>query len=106
MAHILPAAVTAIGIISGLTWTNYLSNREVQIVNHSNRAILEFYKSNGVENAWGPDLLGSSILAPGDFDLNDGTGDCRFDFLTVMEDGRRLIRPRVNICEVGSYTIE
>jgi len=111
MAKTSLAVLTVIGAISGLALNNPANayNRDVEIVNHSDQAILEFHASNVGENRWGPDLLGSSFLAPGEFiylDLDDATGYCRFDFLTVMEDGTSLVRPRVNVCEVASYTIE
>ena len=111
MPKMLLTALIAVGAISGLLLTTAAKayNRDVEIINQSDQAILEFHASNVGENRWGPDLLGSSYLAPGDVayvDLDDGTGYCRFDFLTVMEDRTSVVRPRVNVCEVASYTIE
>jgi hypothetical protein len=102
---------TAAAVISGLVFTNQASayNRNVDIVNQSDQTIMEFHASNVGENRWGPDLLGPVSLASGDdvdLNLNDGTGYCRFDFLTVMDDGTALIRPDVNVCRVATYTIE
>ena len=110
MPKTLLTALT-VGAISGLLLTTAANayNRDVEIVNQSDQAILEFHASNVGENRWGPDLLGSIFLAPGDsayLDLDDGTGYCRFDFLTVMENGGSLVRPSVNVCEVASYTIK
>jgi hypothetical protein len=104
------AALTAVVTISGLLSTNEADayNRHVDIVNNSDRVITEFHASNIGENMWGPDLLGPIVLAPGDdvdLDLDDGTGYCRFDFLTITENGRGLVHPRVNVCEVARYQI-
>ena len=110
MVNALLKTLVAVGAISGLVFTNQASayNRHVDIVNEADQAIAEFHASNVGQDMWGPDLLGPYSLVPGDaIDLNfdDGTGYCRFDFLTVMEDGSRLVRPRVNVCEIASYTI-
>ena len=111
MPKTLLTALTAVGAISGLLLTTAANayNRDVEIVNQSDQAILEFHASNVGKYIWGPDLLGSIFLTPGDsayLDLDDGTSYCRFDFLTVMEDGRSLVRPSVNVCEVARYTIK
>ena len=102
--------LTAVASIAGLLFTNQAAayNRHVDIVNNSDLAIVEFHASNVGENLWGPDLLGHIVLTPGDdadINLDDGSGYCRFDFLTIMDDGTRLVRPRVNVCEVASYTV-
>jgi len=100
-----PAANAANG--NGQSTTDY--DRQMDIVNHSDEAIVSFYASNVGNSSWGPDLLGDYVLDPGDstpLDLDDGTGYCRFDFKTVMDDGTTVIRRDVDVCTVASYTID
>jgi hypothetical protein len=101
------ATISVLALSNGASATEY--DRHVDIVNQSDQAIMAFHASNVGQNRWGPDLLGPVSLDSGDvidLNLDDGTGYCRFDFLTVMEDGTTLIRPDVNVCQVTSYTIE
>jgi len=39
-------------------------------------------------------------------DLDGGSGYCRFDFRTVLADGRDITRYDVNVCAVHTYVIE
>lgn len=103
-------SLTTAAVVSGLLFGNnaHAYNRNVQVVNESEMSVLSFRASNVGTNSWGPDLLGRTTLYPGEginLDLDDGSGYCRFDFLTIMEDGTSLVRPRVNICKVQRYTI-
>jgi hypothetical protein len=55
---------------------------------------------------WPASLLGESMLAAGAsvvLDFEDGSGFCRYRFRAVFDDGMELVRPSVNVCEVGTY---
>ena len=82
-------------------------DRRMHIVNNSNRTIMYFYATNkGVRN-WGRDLLGQSVIRPGQrwlFNFNDRTGYCVFDFRAVLDNGRAVERYGINTCrEVAWY---
>jgi hypothetical protein len=99
-------AISVLSLANGAYATEY--DRHVDIVNRSDRDIVEFHASNVGRPGWGPDLLGSYVLSPGDVErlnLDDGTGYCRFDFKSIMEDGTPVIRWGLNVCEVADYTI-
>jgi len=103
-------SLSAIAMISGLIFANGANayNRNVDIANNSDLSIMKFQASNVGDSTWGPDLLGSFTLDPGesiDINLDDRTGYCRFDFRTVMEDGSILVRPGVNVCAVRRYIV-
>jgi hypothetical protein len=80
----------------------------INLINNTSENIDRFYASNVGTDSWEEDILGVSILRPGRYvtiNLYDGTGMCRFDFKTVMEDGQVLIRRNVNVCGITDYTI-
>jgi hypothetical protein len=84
-------------------------DRRMVIVNESRLVIREFYATNSGVNRWGRDLLGQSVIRPGQryvFNFDDGTGYCLFDFRAVLENGRAIERYRVNVCENVSWTIQ
>jgi hypothetical protein len=79
-------------------------DRRVTLINNSHETIREFHASNVDRQSWEEDILGRSVLPPGHqvvINLNDGTGHCNFDFLTVMEDGEKVIKHHINVCRVS-----
>jgi hypothetical protein len=81
-------------------------DRRVRIVNDSKHVITAFYGTNVSDQDWGDSLLGSDNLKPGNsivLDFEDNSGYCRFRFRAVFDDGKELLRPSVNVCEVGTY---
>jgi len=81
--------------------------RYVTIVNRTAYTIVEFYGSNVGSDSWEEDILGYDVIPSGtsmQINFNDGSGYCMFDFKAVFDDGDVLIRKRVNICELETYT--
>ncbi len=77
----------------------------VVVNNHSDEfAVSEIYVSPVEElDSWGPNLIGSTELLPGEatevvpaIDF----GGCSFDVLLVFEDGYEMTLPEVDLCEV------
>jgi hypothetical protein len=83
-------------------------DRRVRLINETDTSIVEFHASNVGTNVWEENILDGDIVTPGHstmINLDDGTGYCKFDFLTVLRDGQQLIKRNVNVCEVSSYRI-
>ena len=83
-------------------------DRRILLINDSSQAVYEFHASNVGRRNFEEDILGRRVLEPGQavvINLDDQSGYCRFDFLTVMEDGRQIVRGGVNACEIESYQI-
>jgi hypothetical protein len=81
-------------------------DRRVRIVNDSRHAILEFYGVNVDTRDWRGSLLGDDILAAGSavvLNFEDGSGYCRYRFRAVFDDEVELVRPSVNVCEIGVF---
>ncbi len=82
-------------------------DRRVNIINETSYTIVEFYASNVGENAWEEDILGRDMLAPDEsvvIDIDDGSGHCLYDFRAVFEDGDELVKNRINVCQIESYS--
>jgi hypothetical protein len=81
-------------------------DRHVRVINDTQHTMEHFYASNINRNSWEEDILGSSVLGPGEsanINIDDGTGACEFDFKAVFRDGDALIRKDVNVCNIGTY---
>lgn len=84
------------------------ADRRVEVVNASSREMREFYASNVKRGSWEEDILGEDVLPPGrsiTIDIDDGTGACRFDFLAVLDGGRKVEQRNVNVCEISRFTV-
>jgi hypothetical protein len=80
-------------------------DRRVRIVNETSYAIVAFWGVNVDARDWRESLL-AEALPPGDavvLDFDDGSGYCRYRFRALFEDAIELVRPNVNVCEVGTY---
>ena len=83
-------------------------DRHILLVNNSHYVITEFHASNVGRTSWESDILGDDVLGAGEIariNLDDNSGYCRFDFLTVFADGERVIRRNVDACTIDRYTI-
>lgn len=88
---------------------NAEEDRRVEIINHASRPIYHLYISNVDEDRWGPDQLGLYETITPDhyriFNVDDGTGHCRYDFKAVLSDGRYAVIHNLNVCTEGSWTV-
>lgn len=82
---------------------------EFQLINNSSLALHYFYTSPSNDTNWGGDLLGEDgTLEPGyngTVTIGDGETECEYDFKFVMDTGAELVVPKINICELNSYTL-
>lgn len=83
-------------------------DRRIRINNFTSEPLRELYASNVGTDDWEEDIFGNGILRPGGsvvVDLYDGSGYCKFDLKAVFSSGEVVVKRRVNICEVSSWTI-
>ena len=88
--------------------TAQAQDRRIRLINESNYTINEFHASNVNRRGWEEDILGQRILKPGQsivINLNDGSGQCRFDFLTIMSNGAKIEKRNVDVCKLENYRI-
>jgi hypothetical protein len=81
--------------------------REARIENTSDRTIREFYASTRAPLAWGPDRLGTQVLAPGaDFTLRLRGASCLWNLRAVYEDEGEEVRQGVDLCATREITFD
>jgi hypothetical protein len=73
--------------------------RSLLLSNRHLAPVQEAYLSPSTEGDWGPDRLGSAILAPGDDMTIEMEGGCEADLRIVFPNGGAEERREVNICE-------
>lgn len=98
-------AMTAL-LLTALAGPAAAADRHVTIVNATNDTMVRFYASNSGRTSWEEDILGDRILKPGQsvrVNVDDGTGSCIYDFRADFEDGEKLTRTRINVCEISTY---
>jgi hypothetical protein len=106
--NIIRAAVAVPVLAASLLGASAASaeDRRVRIINETSHTIVRFYASNVGRNSWEEDILGRSVLRPGEsvvVNVDDGSGYCLFDFKAVFDDGDELTRSRVDVCKISSY---
>lgn len=78
------------------------------LVNQSGFVLTEFYTSPADVNQWEDDVLGADVLPSGEtasITVADGRTQCVYDLRMVFEDGD-VLEDQVDMCEMGSYTIQ
>ncbi|MDQ5955291.1 MAG: hypothetical protein QG621_294 [Patescibacteria group bacterium] len=84
-------------------------DRKVWIYNQSSYDVYEMYVSNVGKDKWGPDQFGPSGILHRNYrtlwNIDDGSGYCRFDFKFVLSDGSARYKRDYNVCEFGRLNV-
>ena len=83
-------------------------DRRVKVINESSQPIVEFHASNSSKTNYEEDILGKRTIPPGQslvINIDDGSGYCKYDFLTVMKSGQKIEKRGVDVCKVETYRI-
>jgi hypothetical protein len=73
------------------------------LVNESGRTIMEAYVSSSRVSNWGPDILGSGVLPPGQrVWVTPNFGDCALDVRVTYQGGGEETRMGVNACSLST----
>ncbi|WP_426029259.1 hypothetical protein [Brevundimonas sp. TWP2-3-4b2] len=82
------------------------NDRRVRIINDTNVTMTQFFASSEDTDSWEEDMLGRNVLRAGTSvvaNIDDGTGQCYFDFKAVFADGDVLVREHINVCAITEY---
>jgi hypothetical protein len=81
------------------------ANKKVKIINETRHDMVQFHASRVGTNDWEEDILGQDTLEVGkSVTVNFGTDDyCLYDFLGVFDDGDKVEKRRINVCEISSF---
>ena len=81
-------------------------NRRVRMINATSYTITRLYGSNVGERSWQEDVLGDSVLRPGNsvvVNWDDGSCYCEFDVKAVYSDGDTSIKNGIDVCRLASF---
>lgn len=105
------ATMTALALIAfgaAADAANETAPRQAQIVNGARAAVVALQiKESGDTRPWKLNLLARrplGIQKQIEIDLPNKP-DCFFDVKATLEDGRRIYRPRVNLCRKPKFTV-
>ena len=106
--HIYSAfIVLAAGVVAISVGTAAIAdaNKKVKIINETRHTMVQFHASGVGTNDWEEDILGQDSLEVGkSVTVNFGTNDlCLYDFLGVFDDGDKVEKHRINVCEISSF---
>jgi hypothetical protein len=81
------------------------ANKKVKIINETRHAMVQFHASRVGTKDWEEDILGQDTLAVGgSVTVNFGTDEyCLYDFLGIFDDGDKVEKYRINVCEIASF---
>jgi hypothetical protein len=83
-------------------------DRRVEVINYTSVAMWSFFASAVDQRGWQEDILGTSVLPPGNsmvVNIDDGSGFCLYDLKAVLADGREVTRFGFNVCDFVSWTV-
>lgn len=98
----------ALALTAASTTTAIAEDLEFVLINQSGFTLTEFYTSPSNVNNWEEDVLGQDVLESGytvKILIQDGRTQCEYDMRMVFADGD-ILEDTIDMCELGSYTIE
>ncbi len=98
---------TSAALLMALAAPALAQDMEYELINNSGATLMEFYSSPSDVGVWEEDILGADVLPDGSsvsVTIADGRTQCDYDLRLVFDDGD-VLEDSVNICELGSYTI-
>ena len=104
LKNLLLAAILALGLSVAPIFAQDI---EYLLINNTSHTVIEFYTSPSDSHSWDEDLLGYSVLHPGQQGIvliADGQTQCEYDLLFVFDDGSELA-DSVDICRLNSYEL-
>lgn len=88
------------------TGASLAQNPDFRLNNGLGQPINEVYVSSSATNAWGPDLLGANVLAPGGvLSVSVPAGQCVNDIRLVLASGATMERRGLNTCQLTDVNV-
>ena len=88
--------------VSGAAQQNF------SVINNTSKTVLTLHVSSVTDQNWGPDILGSSVIAPGStasVTFPRTESQCNWDVRAVYTDSTNAELRNVNLCEVATVTL-
>lgn len=84
------------------------ARQNFSILNTTGHTVMTVNVSPSTETQWGPDILGSQVLANGqtlEVSFDRSTTECNYDIRATYDDGDTSDMRGVNLCQVGTVTL-
>jgi hypothetical protein len=100
--RLLAAIPVAALLVAMFAVPTFADPRDFTVTNNTSFVVTQVYAGSSDSNSWGDDILGSSVLAPGQavgvtFPGFDGT-QCMYDVKIVGQSGESGVMYKVNLC--------
>ena len=97
--HLIAALALLAGLVGGLVPATAQAQNRFWLVNDTGRVIERAFVSSSRISDWGPDILGVSVLPPGQrVWVVPNFGDCVLDIRVTYQGGGEDARMQVNAC--------
>lgn len=99
--------IAAVAALSMLVAPALAANRKVDVINKTGSTMTSFFASSSGTDNWEEDMLDNDTLTNGETleaDIDDGTSACIYDFKAVFADGDTVIKKKINVCEITTFT--
>ena len=104
---------TVIGVAALVLLTSSAAQAEdlrFVLRNTTDEAVTGFYVSHTGTDDWEENLVPDDSALYGGYEVNvnitDGRDTCEYDILVEFEDGSEVKDYDMNLCELGTYTVE
>lgn len=102
-------AIVAAMALSALGTAAWAGAQDFTIVNDTGRTVMAINVSPTGEDEWGPDLLGSQVMADGisasvTFDVDEAR--CLWDIRATFDDGAVGDWRALDLCEISTITLD
>ena len=102
MALALALVVSTVGVA-------FAEDLDFTLINGSNSDVVAFHVSHAGTGSWEENLIAGGFLPSGNelgIQIADGRSTCVYDILTEFADGQKLEDYGLDLCELGSYTLQ
>lgn len=86
----------------------FAEDLQFTLTNKTSSPVVHFYTTPTADDDWGDDILGREVLNPGEsgtVTIADGERTCTYDVRSEFADGDVVQEDKINLCELGSYTL-
>ena len=87
--------------------SNVIGNRRAEIINETDIAIARLRVQNADTLTWSGNILSGKIRKNSSqiVLIDDGSGQCLYNFKVTMENGQSLTRRGMDVCRLAAWTI-
>ena len=102
--------IIAIVALLGSAAAVHAEDLQFKLINNTDIAVTGFYVSHSGTREWEDNLIPEDYILAGGYEVDviiaDGRDTCEYDLSVEFEDGDEVEEYELDLCELGSYTVE